>query len=157
MADEKEVKQPADKTPQQVANKKAYWIALAIAFGVSIPLCVGSFFLIRNGLVTGEWDVVKYRVLADTFTLPGVLYAMAFMLVFASNYGAFDAITYSVRLVWTLFIHSDVRKTKLPANYRDYRLMKSAKPRVKASFLLFIGLGYLLLAVLFIILFYANK
>lgn len=143
------------KTPEQVRQRKAYWISFAIAFGVSLALAVGSFFLIKEGFGL-DFETHKWRIFADTFTLPGVTFLMVFLLVKVSNFGAFDALAYSVRLALTLIIHSNVRKSKLPANYRDYRLAKMSKKRASVNYLLFIGIFYLVLAVIFIGIYYVN-
>lgn len=156
MAD-KEKQNIEDVEPKEKKDHKAYWLGFLITFIISIPFAVGSFFLIKAGLSNNPWEQMRWRVFADTFTLPGVLFSMSFLLVKVSNYGAFDAIVYSVRLVFNLIFHSDIRKTKLPANYRDYRLMKASKPRKPVSYILLVGLLYLLVATVFIILYFTIK
>ena len=155
MAD-KAKKEKKDLTPEQARRRKAYWIGFAIALAVSIPLAVGSFFLIRDGMGL-DYQTNKWRIWADTFTLPGVLYVLSFLLVKVSDFGAFDAIVYSVRLAFTVIFRSNVRDSKLPANYAEYRMLKSSKPRTSASFLLFIGLGYLVVTSVFLILYFVMK
>lgn len=156
MADKPESKPNKDLTPGQVRQKKAYWIGFAIALGVSAVLAVGSFFLIRDGMGL-DYQTNKWRIWADTFTLPGVLYLLSFLLVKVSDFGAFDAIAYSVRLVITVTFRRNVRDSKLPPTYHEYRLMRMNKPRTSASFLLIIGLFYLLVTAVFLILYYVAK
>ena len=148
-------KKKPDLTPDQVRRRKAYWIGFAIALGVSIGLAVGSFFIVKNGMGL-DWETSKWRILADTFTLPAVMLLMSYLLVKVSDFGAFDAVVYSVRLAVTMIFRSNVRKTKLPPNYRDYRLARMAKPRTSASFLLIVSGIHFLPAIFFVILFLAG-
>lgn len=144
-----------DLTPEQVRQRKSYWIAFAISFAVSLALAVGSFFLIKAGF--DDFEAKKWVILADTFTLPGVLYLLVFLLVKVSDYGAFDAIVYSVRLVLGMVFHDNIRKTKLPATYGEYRLIKRGKPRTNATFLLLAAAPYIILMIVFVILYYVGK
>ncbi len=152
--DDKREDKKKDRSPEQVRKRKAYWIGFGIAFAVSVALAVGSFFLIKDGMKL-DYQTAKWRIWTDTFTIPGVLYVLSYALVKVSDFGAFDAIVYSVRLVWNVTFFPKKRKEKLGENYADYRRMKGEKERTSASFLLFIGLGYLAVMAVFLILFYA--
>ena len=145
-----------DLTTEENKKRKAYWIGFAIAFGISILLCIGTLFSIQASLKL-DWEESKWRILTDAFTIPGVLYLMAFLLVKVTDFGAFDAIVYSVRLVWNVTFHSETRKTKLPSNYRDYRLQKAVKERTSASFLLIVAAIYAILTVIFLMIYFANR
>lgn len=152
--EDKEKKAKKDRTPDEIRRIKAYWIGFSIALGISVLLAVGSFFLIKDGMQL-DYATHKWRIWADTFTLPGVLYVLAFALVKISDFGAFDAIVYSVRLLWNVTFFPKKVKQKLGANYGEYRNRKMEKPRTSASFLLYIGLGYLLVMSVFLILYFA--
>ena len=145
-------KKKADLVIEEQRRRKAYWIGFVIAFVVSIGLAIGTFFIVKDGLAL-DWEKDKWHILADTFTIPGVMFLMVFLLVKVSDFGAFDAIAYSVRLVVTVIFRSNVRKSKLPVNYRDYRLARMAKQRTSATFLLLVGGIHLAVAIIFIILF----
>ena len=152
MADEKNVLSESEFLQDKKRRRKAYWIGFLIAFVISLGLAVGSFFLIKNGLGL-DFENDKWRIFADTFTLPGVMFLMVYLLVKVTDFGAFDALAYSVRLAVTMIFRSNVRKTKLPATYRDYRLKRMEKKRTSASFLAIIGGIHLLVACVFIILY----
>lgn len=147
---------PNSLTPEAHRRKKAYWIGFGISFVIACALAVGSFFLIKDGMGL-DYQTAKWRIWTDTFTLPGVLFIMAFFLVKVSDYGAFDALAYSVRLAITVIFRPNYRKSKLPATYRDYRLARMQKPRTSASFLLWTGLFFLLVASVFLILYFVDK
>lgn len=142
-------------TEEEKRRRKAYWIGFAIAAVISIGLAIGTLFLVQSSLQL-DWEKDRWRILADTFTIPGVMYLMVFLLVKVSDFGAFDAIVYSVRLVVTMIFRSNVRKSRLPATYRDYRLARMEKPRTSATFLLLIAAFHLAIAIIFIILYVAK-
>ena len=148
-------KKPKERTPEEIQRIKAYWISFAISLVVSTGVAVGSFFIFKSNI--GDYPTNRYRILSDTFTLPAVLFLMAFLLVKVSHYGAFDAIVYSVRLLFVVMFRPNMRESKLPRTYREYREMKQAKKRGSVSFLAFIGLAYLIPVIVFVILFYLNK
>ena len=145
---------PEISIEEQKSLRKAFWISFAISFAVSIGVAVGSYFLIKSGL--GE-NPDKWRLWADTATLPAVLFIVMFLLVKLSDFGAFDAIAYAIKLVVTMTFYSNVRKTKLPASYREYRELKQGKKRVNALFLIYTALPYIALTIVFVILYFVNK
>ena len=151
--DDKEKQTKKDRTPDQLRRIKAYWIGFSIAFAISVLIAVGTFFLIKDGMQL-NYETEKWRIWVDAFTLPGVLFVLAFALVKISDFGAFDAIVYSVRLLWNVTFFPKKTKQKLGANYGEYRNRKMEKPRTSATFLLYIGLGYLLLTGIFLIIYF---
>ncbi|MCR5078516.1 MAG: DUF3899 domain-containing protein [Bacilli bacterium] len=143
-------------TEEEKQRRNAYLIGFLIAFVVSIPIAVGSFFMIKDGLRL-DYETEKWRIWTDTFTLPGVLYILVFCLVKVSDWGAFDAITYSVRLLFNTIFFPTTKNSKLPKTYSEYRELKRGKKRISATFLLYIGLLYMALMLVFLILWYANR
>ena len=141
-------------TPEDIQKRKAFWIAFAIAFAVSLGLATGFFFLIKAGFP--DFESYKWRILTDTFTLSGVLYLLIFLLIKVSDYGAFDAIVYSVRLVFGMIFHDNIRKTKLPSTYAEYRNLKRGK-RTSCLFLLFAAIPHIIAMIVFLILFYVTR
>ena len=77
-----------------------------------------------------------------------------YLLVFVSDEGAFDIITYSVKLVWNVTFHKNVRETNLPRTYAEYRELKRSKPRTNSRFMLFSGLIFFIIGLIFMILYF---
>ncbi len=94
----------------------------------------------------------KYRMLCDAFTVPGVLLVMVGCMVWLSNEGALDAITYSVSYAFKALIPG---KRDMPKKYSDY-VMEKRKKNVKGYGFLFIsGAVDMLISGVFLILFYS--
>lgn len=120
-----------------------YAIATVVAF---------AFFF----LIVGLRDVFKqtelkevYRILADGFTYPGIIYICSGFLLFAANQGSFRGIGYALKRFGLMLIPFSKKKHE---TYADY----IAKERnIKGYLFLFIlGGVFLLEAFIFIILFY---
>lgn len=93
-------------------------------------------------------------ILTDGFTISGGLMCLFYLLVFVSDEGAFDIITYSVKLVWNVTFHKNVRETNLPRTYAEYRELKRSKPRTNSRFMLFSGLIFFIIGLIFMILYF---
>lgn len=148
-------KERRERTPDEIQRIKAYWISFAITLVVSAGVAVGSFFLFKSNI--GDYENNRYRILADTFTIPAVMFLMVYLLVKVSRFGAFDIIVYSVRLLFVVMFRPNMRDSKLPRTYREYREMKQAKPRTSISFLAWTGLAHLIPMIVFVVLYYVSK
>ena len=98
----------------------------------------------------------KYRILSDAFSLPGVLLTCFFGLLWVSSYGFFDGLRYMFSRVGNMFVPGKIPKHE---TYYDYKMRKQEKREEKEgeqgslSFLLFVGLGFILVAVIFVVLY----
>ena len=96
--------------------------------------------------------VEKYRMLCDAFTVPGVLLLCVGGLVWASNLGALDGLSYVVSVAVKALIPG---KRKEIEKYGDYVLRKREKPPVGCGFLLISGAVVMAIAMVFLALFYS--
>lgn len=89
-------------------------------------------------------------VLSNAFLVPGVILAGAGLIVVASNGGAFDMLAFAVIRFFDLF------KKDVKGKYKDFHDYREAKKDrgLKTTFMLFTGLGYIALAVIFLICYY---
>ena len=121
---------------------------LSILF-VAVMACV--YLLPRD--FAGAEGQEKYRLLCDALTVPGVLLLCAGALVWVSNLGALDGLSYGLRLAFRALIPG--KRLQKEENYRDFVAERQEK-RVKgygfllvsgtvtiAASLLFLGLYYL--------------
>ena len=83
------------------------------------------------------------RILSDAFFVPGVILAGVGLLIFASNGGAFDMLSYAFIRFCDLF-RRDVRNKKYKDFY-EYREAKKDKKRGMA-FMLIVGVIFIALA-----------
>ena len=113
-------------------------------------LAVAVVYSLIKGLFSAEDIVSAFRILSDAFTLPGILLLCFGLLTFINKEGMFDGLAYSfksMRRVRRNFRADD----KTPKTYYDYKQSVKSKRHV-AWHLLFVGAGYLLLAIVFIVL-----
>lgn len=137
------------KEEKQKFFSKGYLIGLAISTAGAIVLGALIFVIRYFSGMLGDNRV--FVCLTDAFSLSGFLSIMFFFIVWVSNYGAFDAISYSVQLAFLTIFHRNVRQTRLPATYRDYRELKRGKKRANTTFMLFPGLLFLIVGIILII------
>ncbi len=94
--------------------------------------------------------VAQYRILADAFTIPGVILMCFSGLMWVSSDGFFDSIGYAFSRVGNMFI--PFMKNKHETFY-DYKLRKGDKRKGGSFwFLFFVGLGFVLVSLIFVIL-----
>ena len=91
------------------------------------------------------------RILSDAFFVPGVILAGVGLLIFASNGGAFDMLSYAFIRFFDLF-RRDVRNKKYKDFY-EYREAKKDKMRGMA-FMLIVGVIFIALAGIMLIAYY---
>ena len=91
------------------------------------------------------------RILSDAFFVPGVILAGVELLIFASNGGAFDMLSYAFIRFCDLF-RRDVRNKKYKDFY-EYREAKKDKKRGMA-FMLIVGVIFIALAGIMLIAYY---
>lgn len=91
------------------------------------------------------------QILSDACFVPGVMLAGVGLIIFASNGGAFDMLSYAVIRFFDLF-RRDVRNKKYKDFY-EYREAKKDKKRGMA-FMLIVGAVFIVLAVIFLIVYY---
>ena len=94
----------------------------------------------------------KYRILADAFTIPGVCLVMLSLLVWASSEGAFDFLGYAASRVGDMLLPAHGLASK-HETYYQYVERKRGKRAKGFWFLLFVGLAFIAVAVVFVILY----
>lgn len=120
-----------------------------------ITTAIGAVMVYLLLVVRGFWELTtlteKYRTLADAFTIPGVVLMLVAALVWISNEGLFNGISYAAKVVKHMFLPSKQYKHE---TYYDHVQSRDGK-RVKGyGFIFFTGLAFMVVAVVFIILFY---
>ena len=123
-----------------------------------IPALVGgviawAFVALRNygaGFTTStEW----YLMLCDAFTVPGVLLFLFGVLIWISNEGTFDGISYGVKHLFRSLVPFG-RTGEAQEKYYDYVQRRREKGKAGFGALMLVGLGYFLVGMVFLILFY---
>ncbi len=127
--------------------KKALPYIIASVIGIIIFIIIICTKTIWNA--QGAKEIMQ--ILSDAFFVPGVLLAGVGLIIFASNGGAFDMLSYAVIRIFDLF-----RKDAKNKKYKDYYEYREAKKEKKRNmgFLLIVGIVFIVLAVIFLIIYY---
>ncbi len=131
-------------------------VRILVKYAIAIAIGAGMAFAVLGlrGWSTAATETERIRCLADAFTVPGVILSLVAVLVWLGNEGSFLGITYlGSRIVRALV---PMGKTfERHETYRDYVARKREKGGVKGyAFLLWVGLAFLAVAVVFTVLFY---
>lgn len=123
----------------------------------SIATLVGLMFaflvLTINGFFATNVAIIKYKMLSDAFGGPGIIMALLPCLFWISEDGLFDGLTYALATLGNMLTFRGMKKQE---KYYDYKMRKAEK-RIKGYwFILFVGLGFILVSGIFLILFYTN-
>ena len=145
------------KNKDIIDEKRGIDKGFIIGFIISLIICafIAGLIIIQElyGLNRNFNDNLNI-ILCDAFSISGLLLCLFYIFCYVSDEGAFDILAYSIHLVWG--IHRNVRETKLPKTYAEYRQLKREKPRLNLKFILLSGSLFLLVGIVFLILYNMN-
>ena len=125
-------------------ENKSLWIKWLICFGVASLITLGVFF-IKNFFTDNIGRNIQ--VLADGFSVSGLLMTMFAGLLFVSGEGAFIGIGFIMRSVALTFIPMGRKKHEL---YRDYRERKVKELKKQSDVCVLVtGLVFLFVGIVF--------
>jgi uncharacterized membrane protein YdcZ (DUF606 family) len=132
---------------KNLSLKQKRLIAYAISFVVG---CLFSLviFWVRDLFKQTELRNI-YWILSDGFFFSGVLLFGSGMLVFLSNEGTFNFLSYAVQRLLSRFIHT-MKVTNM--TYTDFVGFQKSREKTPFAFLLIVGAVFILVAGLFAIL-----
>ena len=110
-----------------------------------------SYIVMNNyGFFEAQDLAYRYRVLCDAFTIPGVIFIMCGALVWISQQGMFDTLSYAGKMVMDQF-----RREHEHTKYVDYVLEKRETRRQGGfAFMIITGLAFVAVSLVFFALFY---
>lgn len=92
----------------------------------------------------------RYKILADAFTIPGVVFILIGALVWVSTDGFFDMFSFAIgKAVKTLIPFSK----RSDETFYDYKVRKSEDRITGYSFLFFTGLAFLIVSIVLLVLY----
>ena len=124
--------------------KSALPYIISAVVGIAIFVIVICIQQIWNAEDTAQ----TMQILSDACFVPGVLLAGIGLIIFASNGGVFDMLSYAVIRLFDLF-RRDARNKKYKDFY-EYREAKKDKKRGMA-FMLIVGAVFILIAIVFLV------
>lgn len=122
-----------------------YLIAIAVAAGIALAV------LSVLGFWSEDSALMRLADLADAFTVAGLLPVLIGALVWASSEGMFDGIGYASRQIGAMLLPS--LRAYRHSTYYDYKMAKRGKRPHGYAFLFFVGLGYFVIGLVFLLLF----
>ena len=133
-------------------NRRA--ILLKYGISVSLSLLAAWGVLATHGFSQAAEASERYRLLCDGFFVPAALLLSAGALIFVSNFGIFNGISYAARYVARMFVPSSGKRDE---SYGDYGKRKAKKGNITGyGFLFAVGGAFLAVALVFLVLFFLN-
>lgn len=144
-------------------NNKKIILEYTITFGVCLILSFlvavfqGLFKPYAEVVAKTNWNIVNenqkifFTLTNGCFSI-GVVAVGLGLLVMASNGGAFDFIVYGIRRFISLF-QKDINKIKYKTYY-DYHMAKEGREKKSFLYMVFVGLFFIGLSLLFLVLYY---
>ena len=126
--------------------KKIWSYAIAIAVCAIVALA----YMISVDVFHQNDPVLFYRDMCSAFSLPGLLMTLFGGLVFCTNEGALDMLTFGFIKLFDLFKKPDQVKYR---TYYDYKQSKKGRKRPVAT-LLVVGLAFIAISVPFWVMYY---
>lgn len=130
--------------------------SLLLKYGITA--CIGglmSYAVIWSyGFEQAVTTADRYHILADAFTIPGVVLMLIWVLVWLSNEGALEGVVYGLSYAVKMLIPGPHKQER----YGDYVMRRREQGKVKGfGFIFFTGLAYFIVAVIFIALYYSVR
>ena len=93
-----------------------------------------------------------FKILTDAFTVPGVLLIMISALIWVSKDGFFDGMGFAVSRVGNMFLPL-VGAVNNHENFYEYKQRKAKNRPSGYSFLLFVGIAFFVIAMIFYVIY----
>ncbi len=132
-------------------EKKKLLIKYAVCFGAAMLITLVVFAI--NGFFTDS-AAVNIQILADGFSVSGLLLILFAGLMFAGGEGAFIGIGFVLRNVVLAFIPMGRRHHEFYAQYRERKLEKLKKQSDSCLFVT--GLCFLVIGIIFFAIWYTK-
>lgn len=126
-------------------KKELFKYGAAIIFDSTLTML---FLLLHN--VFSKTELVDiYRIIADAFTFSGLISVSIAILIAVSNEGGLDAVIWMFKRLGRSLIPMANRKDETYADFKATR-----KRTTGYSFILWVGLSFLMVGVVFVVLFF---
>ena len=131
-------------------NKKK--LSKNIVSAVCTGLVLAFAIMYLRGILEAQDAVQVMMALSDGFFVAGLLYTGFGLLVFASHQGVLDIISYGFRSVLYLFM--PFKKNRDEGGYYEYKMKKKESRKGVPFFIIWVGLAFILISVIFLVLYY---
>ena len=136
-----------------MSSKRLRNILLKYGITIFVGALMAYAVIELHGYATAATAAERYMILSNAFTIPGVILIMCWALVFVANEGAFEGISYAVTYAIKFLIPGTGSNKQ--ERYSGYVERRRSKGKTKGfGFLFFVGAAFLVVAIVFIVLFY---
>lgn len=132
-------------------NEKNISIIKRYAITATIGTAITVLTLYLRDFSTQTELAERYRILADAFSIPGVLMIMIWCMVAVSTTGFFDMISYGLSSFGRALIPFYKKEHE---NFYDYKTRKNSERFSDYGFILIVGIVFTVVALIFTVLFY---
>ena len=126
-----------------------------VRWGVPAALGAAGFLslLAGRGGFEAATQAEFYHILCDALFVPGAMLTSAGLLAVVSAGGAFDAVSYAVKKLFSL-LRSEEKRALMPRTYYDYVTSRRERPRRIPVSLLAVGGGMVAAAALVLVFYF---
>ena len=134
------------------------WRMRLIKYGITsaIAAAVSALIMYSHGLFDTSDIASRLKIIADAFTIPGVILLCIGALVWVSTDGFFDGITYAFGRLGSALLPF-YGKNHPHERYYDYVMRKRGKRIAGYGFIIIVGAVFTAIAAIFTVLYYVNK
>lgn len=119
---------------------------------ITIGLVISFLIMLLKNIFNQDNVKDVMHILCDSFFASGVFIAGYGLLVVASNGGTFDMFVYGISKFVNMF-RKNMNKEK-HKTYYEYKQAKAEKPKNEFWYLVLIGVGFILISLIFLIFYY---
>ena len=135
---------------KSLSSKQRKLIYTGVAFLAACLISVLFFW--GYDLFRQTEEKPTYLILSNGFFYSGVLVFGIGVLVFVSNEGAFNFLSYAAQKLLSRFVHTMKAATM---SYTDFVVFRNQREKAPFGFLLLVGLFFIALAGVFVLLYYS--
>lgn len=142
------------------AKKKSFIKSSLISGGILsiivVALALSVYFFLLNYREPEGAPRIVFHVLADSFSLTGILGLLFFVLSFFNCHGWFDIFAYPIKSAFLFIFRRKYKEENFPKTYSEYKEFKRSQKREPYTPILISSVIYFLLGILFVIIYFAN-
>lgn len=128
-----------------IKNNKRYFITIAVG------LVMAAWIFFTRDIPPVEGHNMTFHILSEALFVPGVFIFAAGILMWVSNEGVFNGVSYGLQALWKAF--TDRKNPKMQESYYDYHIRKTGK-KVRFGHLLIVGSVFLVLSIICVVMVY---
>ncbi len=126
-----------------ISEHKTYFITAAI--GLVVSICIS----ISRGIFAVETIAGVFTILSDAFFVPGILFLCIGLILYATNEGLFNAMTYGMKILGRSLTGRKGEKI-IDEEFHEYHARLSQK-KSKIKHFLIVGVLNIIISILFVV------